>query len=86
VRNPFYQSAFSEEDARITASTDPNDESPTLQDASMHGLQWRGVRFLSCHRVGSSSPTCRRTVEGLRQDGVDIASIAFVIAMASATV
>jgi hypothetical protein len=38
------------------------------------------------HRVGSSSPTCRRTVEGLRQDGVDIASIAFVIAMASATV
>jgi hypothetical protein len=29
---------------------------------------------------------CRRTVEGLRQDGVDIPSIAFVFVIASATV
>jgi len=49
VRNPFYQSAVSEEAARITASTDPNVESSPLQDASMQGLQRRGVRFLSCH-------------------------------------
>jgi len=49
VRNPYYQSAFSEEAARITASTDPNDEGSPLQDASMQGLQRRGVRFLSCH-------------------------------------
>jgi hypothetical protein len=48
VKNPFYQSALSEE-ARITASTDLNDESSPLQDASMQGLQRRGVRFLSCH-------------------------------------
>src|ERR1700736_2782562 len=37
VRNPFYLSAFSEEAARITASTDPNDEGSPLQDASMQG-------------------------------------------------
>ena len=49
MRNPFYQSALSEEAARITASTDPNDESSPLQDASMQGLQRRGVHFLSCH-------------------------------------
>jgi hypothetical protein len=49
VRNPFYQSPLSEEAARITASTDPNVESSPLQDASMQGLQRRGVRFLSCH-------------------------------------
>jgi hypothetical protein len=48
-RNPFYQSTFSEETARITASMDPSDESSPLQDASMQGLQRRGVRFLSCH-------------------------------------
>src|SRR5260370_14135758 len=34
----------------------------------------------------SSSPICRRTVEGLRQDGVDIPSIASRFVMASATV
>jgi hypothetical protein len=49
VRNPFYVSALSEEAARISASTNPNDESSALQDASMHGLQRRGVRFLGCH-------------------------------------
>jgi hypothetical protein len=49
VRNPFYQSALSEEAARITASMDPNDERSPLQDASMEGLQRRGVCFLSCH-------------------------------------
>jgi len=49
VRNPFYLSALSEEAARITASTDPNDEHSPLQDGSMQGLQRRGVRFLGCH-------------------------------------
>jgi intracellular sulfur oxidation DsrE/DsrF family protein len=49
VRNPFYRSALSEEAARITASTDPDDERSPLQDTSMQGLQRRGVRFLSCH-------------------------------------
>jgi hypothetical protein len=49
VRNPYYQSALGEEAARITASTDPNDEGSPLQDASMQGLQRRRVRFLSCH-------------------------------------
>jgi hypothetical protein len=34
----------------------------------------------------SSSPTCRRTVKVLRQDGVDTPSIASVFVMASATV
>jgi hypothetical protein len=34
VRNPFYQSALSEEAARITASTDPNDESSTKPSAN----------------------------------------------------
>jgi hypothetical protein len=47
--NPFYVSALSEKAARISASTDPNDESSALQDASMQGLQRRGVRFLGCH-------------------------------------
>ena len=49
VRNPYYRSALSEEAARITANTDPDDEHSPLQDASMQGLQRRGVRFLSCH-------------------------------------
>jgi hypothetical protein len=49
VKNPFYLSALSEEATRIRASTDPNDESSPLQDASMQGLQRRGVRFLGCH-------------------------------------
>jgi hypothetical protein len=49
VRNPFYQSAFGEEATRITPSIDPDDERSPLQDASMQGLQRRGVRFLSCH-------------------------------------
>jgi hypothetical protein len=49
VRNPFYVSKLSEAAARITATTDPNDEASPLQDASMQGLQRRGVRFLGCH-------------------------------------
>jgi hypothetical protein len=49
VRNPFYVSALNEEAARISASTDPSDENSALQDASMQGLQRRGVRFLGCH-------------------------------------
>jgi hypothetical protein len=49
VRNPYYVSKLSEAAARITATTDPNDEASPLQDASMQGLQRRGVRFLGCH-------------------------------------
>ncbi|HWZ52250.1 MAG TPA: hypothetical protein VNW54_12380 [Granulicella sp.] len=49
VRNPYYPSKLTEAAARITSSTNPNDESSPLQDASMQGLQRRGVRFLSCH-------------------------------------
>jgi hypothetical protein len=49
VKNPFYLSALSEQASRITASTDLNNENSPLQDASMQGLQRRGVRFLGCH-------------------------------------
>jgi hypothetical protein len=49
VRNPYYPSKLSEAEARITATTDPNAETSPLQDASMQGLQRRGVRFLGCH-------------------------------------
>jgi hypothetical protein len=48
-RNPYYPSKLTDDAARITAATDPNDEGSPLQDASMQGLQRRGVRFLSCH-------------------------------------
>jgi hypothetical protein len=49
LRNPFYASALSEQSAHISPATDPDDESSPLQDASMQGLQRRGVRFLGCH-------------------------------------
>jgi hypothetical protein len=49
VKNPYYLSRITEDGARITDSTDLNDEASPLQDASMQGLQRRGVRFLSCH-------------------------------------
>jgi|SRR5580700_394442 hypothetical protein len=49
VRNPYYFSKLTNDAARITAATDPNAEDSPLQDASMRGLQRRGVRFLSCH-------------------------------------
>jgi hypothetical protein len=49
VRNPYYPSKLSETEARVTATTDRNDEHSPLQDASMQGLQRRGVRFLGCH-------------------------------------
>jgi hypothetical protein len=49
VRNPYYVSKLSEAEARITATTDLNDEHSPTQDASMQGLQRRGVRFLGCH-------------------------------------
>jgi hypothetical protein len=49
VKNPYYLSRITSDDARITASTDPNEEASPFQDASVHGLQRRGVRFLSCH-------------------------------------
>jgi hypothetical protein len=48
-RNLYYPSKLTDDAARITAATDPNDEASPLQDASMQGLQRRGVRFLSCH-------------------------------------
>jgi hypothetical protein len=49
VRNPYYFSNLTNDAASITARTDPNAEASPLQDASMQGLQRRGVRFLSCH-------------------------------------
>jgi len=49
VRNPYYFSKLTNDAAHITAATDPNSEDSPLQDASMQGLQRRGVRFLSCH-------------------------------------
>jgi intracellular sulfur oxidation DsrE/DsrF family protein len=49
VRNPYYFSKLTDDAAHITAATDPSAESSPLQDASMQGLQRRGVRFLSCH-------------------------------------
>jgi hypothetical protein len=49
VRNPYYPSKLNDAEAQITATTDRNDEHSPLQDASMQGLQRRGVRFLGCH-------------------------------------
>jgi hypothetical protein len=49
VRNPYYLSKFTDADAQITSATDPSAETSPLQDASMQGLQRRGVRFLGCH-------------------------------------
>jgi hypothetical protein len=49
VRNPYYASKLTETEARITATTDRNAPSSPLQDASIQGLQRRGVRFLGCH-------------------------------------
>jgi hypothetical protein len=49
VRNPYYFSKFTEDDAHITTRTDPSAEASPLQDASMQGLARRGVGFLSCH-------------------------------------
>jgi intracellular sulfur oxidation DsrE/DsrF family protein len=42
VRNPYYPST-------VDKSRDPNDEHSMYQDASVQGLQARGVKFLSCH-------------------------------------
>ena len=44
VRNPYYPSK-----AAKNGSRDPNDENSIYQDASVQGLQARGVKFLSCH-------------------------------------
>ncbi|HLK34678.1 MAG TPA: hypothetical protein VKT29_16405, partial [Terriglobales bacterium] len=44
VRNPYYPSKVAKNAAR-----DPNDENSSYQDASVQGLQARGVKFLSCH-------------------------------------
>jgi intracellular sulfur oxidation DsrE/DsrF family protein len=49
VKNPYYLSRITGDAVRITARTDPSEEASPLQDASMQGLQRRGVRFLSCH-------------------------------------
>jgi hypothetical protein len=57
------------------------------QPSSKHSSQpFRIVSTPCSPTTESSSPICRRTVEGLRLDGVDIPSIASVFAMASATV
>src|SRR5260370_31318852 len=48
VRKPFYQSALSEQAARITATTDPDGERSPLQDSSQPRLPRREARFLSC--------------------------------------
>jgi hypothetical protein len=47
VRNVFYGSKNSPE--QLSGSIDPDDENSLYQDRSMQALQWRGVRFLSCH-------------------------------------
>jgi hypothetical protein len=49
VRNPYYSSKLTDKAAHVTEGTDPNAEASPLQDASMQGLERRGVRFLSCH-------------------------------------
>ena len=49
VRNPYYFSKLTDAAARITTETDLNADGSPLQDASMQGLQRRGVRFLGCH-------------------------------------
>ena len=49
VRNPYYRSKLTEDAAVITEGTSPDAENSPLQDATMQGLQRRGVRFLSCH-------------------------------------
>ena len=49
VRNPYYLSKLTEDAAVITEGTSPDAENSPLQDATMRGLQRRGVRFLSCH-------------------------------------
>jgi hypothetical protein len=49
VSNPYYFSKLTNDAAQITAGTDLNAEGSPLQDASMQGLQRRGVRFLGCH-------------------------------------
>lgn len=48
VRNPYAPSRFTAE-AALHAAADPNDPASPLNDATVQGLQRRGVRFLSCH-------------------------------------
>jgi hypothetical protein len=48
LRNPYYFSKLTDDAAHITVA-DPDAETSPLQDASMQGLQRRGVRFLGCH-------------------------------------
>jgi len=47
LRNPFNPSPAGRE--LHYASQNPNDENSAFQDASIQGLQARGVKFLSCH-------------------------------------
>jgi hypothetical protein len=49
IRNPYAPSRFTPEAALAAAATDPNDPASPLNDATVEGLQRRGVRFLSCH-------------------------------------
>lgn len=47
IRNIFYPSKHAQ--AQLSASLDPDDDNSLLQDRSLQALQWRGIRFLSCH-------------------------------------
>lgn len=47
TRNPFFPSKAAPE--MRYSSQDPNDENSQFQDASIQGLQARGVQFLCCH-------------------------------------
>lgn len=49
VRNPYAPSRFPAEATQHADATDPNDPASPLNDATVEGLQRRGVRFLSCH-------------------------------------
>jgi hypothetical protein len=68
TRNPYYPSKLSADAARITPATDRNAENSPLQDASMQGLQRRGVRFLGCHTALEYQVRQLIQLRGLSQD------------------
>jgi hypothetical protein len=49
VRNPYFSSKFPAESTASGANGDPNDPASPLNDATVEGLERRGVHFLSCH-------------------------------------
>jgi hypothetical protein len=63
VRNIFYPSKAGS--PLHYTSEDPNSEDSTYQDATIQGLQARGVRFLSCH---SSTEEAARAL--IKQNGL----------------